>query len=140
MPININKKGANVFVLSCIDPRFTRILADHLIHQGIKDDYDYFTLAGASLGANQTKFKGWKKTLTNTIDLAVKLHKIDEFWVFDHMDCGMYKAMYKIKKDDDPNIHYDEINELHNYIREKYPNLDFRGFIINKQGQIHQVV
>jgi hypothetical protein len=137
--ININKKGAHTFVLSCIDPRFTEFLAHYLInHQEVKDDYDYFTLAGASLGANHDS--NWKKLLCQHIDIALKLHKITEFWAFDHMDCGMYKVQYKIKKDEDPNPHIDELNDLHTFIRSKYPQLDFRGFIMDKKGGIHQVI
>ena len=39
------------------------------------------------------------------IQLALDLHGISEVWVFDHLDCGMYKATLKLETDEDPSIH-----------------------------------
>jgi len=131
---------ADVFVLSCIDPRFTAYLAAFLKDvKGVKYNYDLVNLAGASLGANQTTFKGWKKVLTDHIDIAIKLHDIKDFWVFDHMDCGMYKAVYDLKKDDDVEKHIIEIERLRLFINENYPQLNFKGFVMDIKGGIHPI-
>ena len=136
-----SKKGAHVLVLSCIDPRFTEFLAHFLINEkDVHNDYDLVTLAGASLGANQTKMRCWKKMLYDHIDIAIKLHKIKDIWVFDHLDCGMYKVTLGLKKDDDPHVHEDELFKLQKAIKKKYPQLGFKGYIMDTHGTIFKVI
>jgi hypothetical protein len=53
--IPIYTPPAKVLVLGCIDPRFAGFLEWFLVHQSqIFGQYDLFTLAGASLGFNQS--------------------------------------------------------------------------------------
>jgi hypothetical protein len=138
--ININKKGAKSFVLSCIDPRFTEFLAHFMLnHKMLKDNYDLVCLAGSELGANQTQFKGWKTMLKNHIDIALALHNIEQFLVFSHMDCGAYKVFKGLEKDNDIHIHVDEIHILHKWIKKNYPQLEFKGFIMSEKGEMFQV-
>jgi carbonic anhydrase len=139
--INVNSKGAKSFILSCIDPRFSEFLAHFLLkNKMLKDNYDLVNLAGASLGANQTTFKEWKKTLKNHIDIALQLHNITEFLVFDHMDCGAYKVFLELPKDDDPHIHVNEIEILRKWVNKNYPQLKFKGFIMDTDGAMYEVV
>jgi len=139
--ININSKGAKSFILSCIDPRFTEFLAHFLLkNKMLKDNYDLVNLAGASLGANQTIYKEWKKTLKNHIDIAIQLHNITEFLVFDHMDCGAYKVFLNMPSDDDHTLHIKEIEALKKWINKHYPQLTFKGFIMTAEGAIYQIL
>ena len=140
MPIPIDKEGASTFVLACIDPRFTEYLAKFLINEkDIAHDYDLFALAGASLGANQTKHKCWGKALMEHIDVAIDLHGIKQLLVFDHLDCGAYKIFLELDEDDDVKPHKKEIKKLEKKIKKKYPDLEFRGFIMGKTGKIYRV-
>jgi carbonic anhydrase len=135
-----HKKGASTFVLACIDPRFTEYLAHFLIHEkDIAHDYDLFALAGAELGANQTKHKCWKKTLQNHIDVAIDLHDIKQVLVFSHLDCGAYKVFKELEHDDDPNLHKGELKKLGKWFKKHYPALQYRGFIMNTDGAIFRV-
>ena len=135
-----NKQGASTFVLACIDPRFTKYLADYLIHdKEIANDYDLFALAGAELGANQTKHKCWKTTMTQHIDVALDLHNIKQLLVFSHMDCGAYKVFKDLEKDDNHKLHEKELKKLHKFIGKKYPQLIYKGFIMDTDGSIHKV-
>ena len=134
----INKKGAHVFVLSCIDPRFTEYLAHFLINdKQVHSDYDLFALAGASLGANEKKT--WRDTLFEHIDIAIQLHKIKAIWVFEHMDCGMYKETLGIKQDNNPHTHMVELHKLKMLLKTKYPRLEYKGYIMNTDGGIYQI-
>ena len=129
---------AHTFVLACIDPRFTKMLADFLIHEKyVKNDYDLFALAGSELGANDKP--AWKKVLKEHLDIALELHDIQEFWVFSHMDCGAYKVFKELKDDDDPHLHEAEINKLYKWIKKHYSQLKFKGYIMGKTGKIVQV-
>jgi len=61
-----------------------------MIGKGYSQDYDYFILAGASLGALQ----GWTQVFKDHLDLSIKLHNIQEVIFIDHLDCGYYKKIY----------------------------------------------
>ena len=140
-PIDPNKKGAYVLVLGCIDPRFANSLAWHLTRkEELNMDYDLFTLAGASLGVLQDTYPHWCQVFENHVDLAIKLHSINEIWVFDHMDCGMYKAILGLKDDKDSSIHLNKIQELRKKLKTKYPTLGFRGYIMEIDGSINRVI
>ena len=129
-----SKGKASAFVLTCIDPRYTFDVAYYLQHKKeLHQDYDLFTLAGASVGATK---KEWKKTFYDTLDLGLKLHGIKEVWCFDHLDCGMYKATFGLKKDLDPKIHMDCMEKLKKVIKKKYPQLKFRKFLVDAKGHI----
>jgi carbonic anhydrase len=129
---------AHAFVLACIDPRFTKMLADYLIHnKELMNDYDLFALAGAELGANDKK--NWKKVLKEHIDIAIQLHNIKKVLVFSHMDCGAYKEFKGIRKDDDPHIHIVELNKLRKFMKRCYPTLEYCGYIMGTNGHIHKV-
>jgi hypothetical protein len=123
----------HIVVLSCIDPRFVEKLSDYLQDDRGIEEYDLIVLAGASLGAEQD---AWKKMFYDHMDLAIKLHKVTELWVFDHMDCGMYKKVFGIKRDDDKHRHYDELCKLKEQIHAKYPKLKYCGYIMELDGTI----
>ena len=139
--VDQSKKGASVLVLGCIDPRFANSLAWYLTHsQELHMDYDLITLAGASLGVLQTKYHAWQLMFLDHVRLAIDLHNIQEIWVFDHLDCGMYKATLNLEKDDKKDIHLEKLNELKDFLQEQFPALGFSGFIISVDGSIQKVI
>jgi hypothetical protein len=123
----------HIVVLSCIDPRFVEKLSLYLQEDRGLDEYDLIVLAGASLGAEQD---AWKKMFYDHMDLAIKLHKVTELWVFDHMDCGMYEKVFGIKRDTDRHRHYKELCKLKEQIHAKYPKLKYCGYIMELNGEI----
>jgi carbonic anhydrase len=140
MSINFDfkKKGAKVLVLSCIDPRYVELLADFLIHnKEVHNDYDLFNLAGAELGVLENK--EWKKTFYDHIDIAIKLHKISDIWIFSHLDCGMYKVTLDLKKDLDTNIHVENMNKLESMIKKDYPKLKIKKYVMTDKPEILKV-
>jgi hypothetical protein len=132
-----SKGKASVFALTCIDPRYTYDAAYFLQHKKeLHQDYDLFTLAGASVGASK---KEWTKSFFDNLELGIKLHGIKEVWCFDHLDCGMYKATFGLKDDLDPKIHIDSMDKLKKLIKKKHPELKFRSFLIDAQGHVSSV-
>jgi hypothetical protein len=132
-----SKGKASAFVLTCIDPRYTFDVAYYLQHKKeLHQDYDLFTLAGASVGAAK---KEWTKTFFDTLALGLKLHGITEVWCFDHLDCGMYKATFGLEKDLDPKIHKTCMDKLKKMVKKKYPQLKFREFLVDAKGHIKSV-
>ena len=132
-----SKGKASAFVITCIDPRYTFDVAYFLQHKKeLHQDYDLFTLAGASVGATK---KEWTKTFFDNLELGIKLHGITEVWCFDHLDCGMYKATFGLDKDLDPKIHIQCMDKLKKMVHKKHPGLKFREFMVNAKGHISSV-
>jgi carbonic anhydrase len=129
-------------VLSCMDYRFINETIDYL-YNNVSSNFDYFVLAGSSLGYNQSikhdTPDDWSKTFEEHIDLAIELHDIKEIIVIDHMDCGYYKAVYKnelngekydVKKERDK--HYKNIEKFVGNLWTKYPEiLKFEGLLVD---------
>lgn len=140
MPVlDIHKKGASVLVLSCIDPRFIESLSFHLMHnKQVGHDYDLFTLAGASLGVqwNET----WKEAFFDHVRIAINIHTIKEIWCVDHLDCGMYKLSLEMESDLDSQIHAKYLLNLKQLLKAEFPELMFRGFVIETDGFLHELV
>ena len=128
---------ASVFALTCIDPRFAFDVAHFLnLQKDLHQDYDLFTSAGASVGAQK---KEWTKAFFDNLALGIQLHGISEVWCFDHLDCGMYMATFGLKKDKDPKIHIVEMNKLEKLVKKKHPSLKFRKFMVDGRGKIEEV-
>jgi carbonic anhydrase len=129
------KKGrANVFVLTCIDPRYITDVFEFLLKdKKLHANFDLFTLAGASAGVMETE---WDKAFLENLGLGIQLHGIKEVWCFDHLDCGMYKATFGLEKDDDPAIHLETMAKLKEYLQQKFPQLTFRKFIVGQDGEV----
>ena len=144
-PYHDRTKGkASALILGCIDPRYTHDLAWYVTHnQELHADYDLINLAGASLGVLQNSHPGWKDMFFDHVQLALDLHGISEVWVFDHLDCGAYKAIKfgnLALSDNDPNQHIPEIIKLKGYINLAQPSLGFKGFIMDNSGVVSKVV
>ena len=80
-------------VLSCIDPRFQPIVYNYLSKKKLKGKYSSFTIAGASIGVTEIKFKSWHKSFWDNIKTSIKLHKIKKLIVINHRDCGAAKII-----------------------------------------------
>jgi len=129
------KKGrANVFVLTCIDPRYITDVFEFLLKdKKLHANFDLFTLAGASAGVMETE---WDKAFLDNLGLGIQLHGIKEVWCFDHLDCGMYKATFGLEKDDEVAIHLETMAKLKEYLQQKFPQLSFRKFIVGQDGEV----
>lgn len=149
-PVIPPNNGAHVLVLSCIDPRFTEFLAWFLTnYKAVHNNYDLFSLAGASLGVNQTP--NWSGVFFDHIKLALDLHEITEVWAFDHLDCGAYKNFLVQNSDEDVDQHKGQLlllqEKLATYsadsdtnVNRKIKQLAFKGFVMSTEGAIFKVV
>jgi carbonic anhydrase len=157
--------GASVLVLGCIDPRYASLLSSFLInYKDVQFSYDLLTLAGASIGVNQSYLSypsslrtagvagsqyplnsipqfgvNWGPMLFEHINIALALHSITEIWVFDHLDCGAYKAILGLATDLDPKIHTTQLDKLKGFISQTYPSLGYKGFVMDTSGKITKV-
>ena len=122
------KHQASTLVLSCMDYRFINDTIKYL-NQHREGNFDYFVLAGASLGYNESyegDVKDWSNTYLSHVDLAIKLHGISELIVVDHMDCGYYKEIYGSAVDTsekEERKHNFNLHKFKRLMRAKYPQL-----------------
>ena len=137
----LSEYTAKAIVLSCMDFRFVNDKVYFFNASGYRDNYNKFSLAGASLGYNQDSFPAWSETFDKHVELAIDLHQIDEVVVLDHMDCGAYRILY-----DNPSMSMQEEYELHKVnlnkfkiaMNKKYPSLKVTTFLTNIDGSIVQ--
>lgn len=137
-PMLETHKG-NALVLSCMDYRFISETIEYLYGRNNQNDFDYFVLAGASLGYNESiKHKepgAWAKSYEEHIDLALKMHHISEIIVIDHMNCEMYKRIYG-KRVNTPererDKHIENIRKLIETMKSKhkYSTLTYVGILV----------
>ena len=139
MPPKTIESSAKVFVLACIDPRYTARLEQYLVNdKELHGDYDLFALAGCELGA--IKDLRWRKTLMEHIQLAIDLHGINKVFCFSHLDCGAYKAFLGLENDNDWKIHSKQLRKMKKTLERQFPKLGFRGYVMMENGDIKLVV
>lgn len=134
----LSEKTAKALVLSCMDFRFVNDTV-YFLNKDYKDDYNKFSLAGASLGYNQDKFKEWGIVFDKHIELSKQLHDIDEIVVVDHMDCGAYRILYDnqdMSKEEEYQLHRKNLNKFKELINKKHPSLKVTMLLANLDGSI----
>ena len=142
---NINNQltsnNADIFVLSCMDFRLLDDIVNFMNSKCHTNNYDQYISAGSSLGYNQTLYPEWKKSIEDHIDLAIKLHNIKYIYIIDHMKCGAFKKIYnkELTESEEYNLHIKNIYECINTLKEKYPNLEYKGFIMDISGKVNEV-
>ena len=130
---------AKAIVITCMDFRLIDDAVKYFNSIGLKNNYDEFILAGASLGYNQTTYSAWSETLDKHIELAERLHDIEEVIVMDHMKCGAYKIFYDqetISRDDEIELHKTNFALFIQTINTKYPNLAVTTLLMDLDGSI----
>jgi len=130
--------NANSLVLSCIDYRFIGPTMDYIYGLNNKNDFDYFVLAGSSLGYNQSIDTSgiWSITYEEHIRIAIKLHHIKEIIVIDHMDCGYYSAIYGEEVNTPEKEEYRHKYNINKFIdtlknNPEFSYLSYTGLLIN---------
>ena len=133
------KPNYKAMVLSCIDPRFQIIVYNYLKKKKLIGKYSSFTIAGASLGVTNKKFKKWHKTFWDNIDTSVKLHHIKKLIVINHRDCGAAKIINGKKNfsyDIETKIHRESFQKMKKLFKKKYPKLNIELNIISLNKKI----
>ncbi len=155
----------NVLVISCIDLRLTDNLLNFLHYDNLTNRYDHFALAGTSLTALASsnkehfkpkvledfkKFKHWKKSLDEHIEIARTLHDIRDIYIVEHADCGAYKEFLtseKLEQDEKKcheefamllanDIHKNEYTAYKEGKKDLYYNISVHCFFIDLRGNV----
>jgi hypothetical protein len=147
------KHQAHALVLSCMDYRFIGPTIKHLYKRNNAFDFDYFVLAGASLGYNESKepeptieipevtSRSWYMAFEDHLRLARRLHDIRELICVDHEGCAMYHAIYGEEVDTHvKEIHKHEYN-IHKFIETlknnpEFNDLKYTGLLIKVEDPL----
>ena len=134
---------ADVLLLSCIDYRLIDYTAQYMVGRGLRGNYDYVILAGASLGAITNKYPSWNKTFWDHVGLAIKLHSIRKVMVMDHRDCGAYKLILGENccspRDIETNVHRTQMQSLGKAIRRRHPGLEVELLLMDVNGVVEKI-
>src|SRR5215510_8020158 len=117
--------GTDILLLTCMDYRLTDDTAKYMQQtRGLNEKYDQLILAGASLGATNTKFPDWGKTFWQHLQVAIDLHHIHKVMIIDHRDCGAYRVILNEGSEDrarETKVHTEQLTNLKKMITAKYP-------------------
>ena len=133
------KSNYKAMVLSCMDPRFQSIVYNFLKKKKLIGKYSSFTIAGASLGVTNKKFKKWHKTFWDNIETSIKLHHIKKLIVINHRDCSAAKIINGKKifsNDIETHIHRESLQKIKKLFKNKYPRLSIELNIISLNKKV----
>ncbi|MFO1062078.1 MAG: carbonic anhydrase [Dongiaceae bacterium] len=134
---------AKALMLSCMDYRLIDANVSFMREQGLDKEYDYVILAGASLGVVSDKFADWHATFWQHLDVAIKLHAIEEVIVVDHRDCGAYRlalgADAVATSEKELAAHVATLTEFARQVRDKQPKLGLQAFLMGLDGKAEPI-
>jgi carbonic anhydrase len=126
-----------------MDYRLVDDIEHFMAHEGLADKYDHIVLAGASLGATNTKFPAWRKTFWEHLQVAIDLHHIHKVMIMDHRDCGAYKAILGEASVKTPELehkaHAAHLRNLFHQIKAHHPRLEVELLLMNLDGSVEKI-
>jgi carbonic anhydrase len=137
----LSENTAKAIVLSCIDFRFVNDEI-YFLNKDRKNNFNLFSLAGASLGYNQNTFPEWGVTFDKHVELSKQLHDIDEIIVIDHMDCGAYRILYhndEMTKEEEYELHTKNLNKFKTIASKKFPSLKISTYLTQLDGSVKEI-
>ena len=133
------KSKFEAMVLSCIDPRFQRLIYNHLKKKKLTGKYSAFTIAGAAIGVTHDKFKKWHRTFYDNLATSIQLHKIEKLIVINHIDCGAAQIANGKKEFsllNEKKIHKESFSKIKKQIKKKFPKLKVELNLISLDSKI----
>jgi carbonic anhydrase len=121
-----------------MDFRFHSAIRDWLVSQGLKDQYDLVSLAGATKGLVE-KDASSTEIILKQIDISTRLHAISEVYIMHHMDCGAYgghQAFDSLQAEHDKQVA--DMAAAKKIMAEKFPQLQIKNILArieDKDGQ-----
>lgn len=135
--------NTDILLLSCMDYRLMEEIDHYMTIAGLTHHYDHIILAGASLGATNTKYPDWGKTFWEHLQVALDLHHIHKVMIMDHKDCGAYKVILgedAVKTPDlEVKAHSTQLNSLKKQILTQYPKLEVEMLLMSLDGNVEEI-
>lgn len=130
---------AKAIIIHCIDFRFIKKIREWLEREALLDVCDEVSLAGAVQNIVSPKNEADKELVLRQIDIAKRLHSIDEVILMNHTDCGAYGGRSAFDNElAEQEKHELDIREARAIILSKFPELKVRLVLakIYEEGEI----
>ncbi len=130
-------------VLTCIDFRFVDFEQDFLKSQKLDHQYDWLSLAGASLALADFPSHADTEVFWEQLQLSSQLHNIEKVIILDHQDCGAYARKMDLQLSQNPleeiNIHRQYLHQAYEAIAKGYPNLEIELYFVHLNGEVEGI-
>ncbi len=120
----------DVLARSCIDGRFVKKTVDWVAsHTG--EIFDYRTGIGSTWAILEERHE--RTSFLEVIDTSIKLHKIKEVWIADHIDCGAYggSKRFDYNKTKEKAFHVKKLREAEKLILAEFPDLKVKKLYVD---------
>ncbi len=118
-------------VVTCMDFRIQRAVAEWLENQGLEDDYDYIAVPGAT---KDFVARG----LLEMVAVSINLHGCREVILIHHEDCGAYN-LGKMPVADQLDKQREDMEKAAATIRKSYPNVAVRLAFAYLDGRVEEL-
>lgn len=130
-------------VLSCIDFRFINFEQNFLKSNNLDHQYDWLSLAGASLALADFPSHADTEVFWEQLALSYQLHNIEKIIILDHQDCGAYASKFDVKLSQNSELelttHRQYLGKANLVIKEKYPHLDVELYFVYLDGNVEKI-
>jgi hypothetical protein len=134
--------AADVFVVSCIDPRFTRQHAAYLAELGGTDRYSELRIPGAALALADEAAPA-ATVLLDSLAASRQLHGVRAVLFLNHRDCGAVGiwAGRNLTADraEETRVHADLVARAARIIRARHPDLAIRARLVGRAGDVKAI-
>ena len=130
---------AKALIIHCIDFRFIKAIKEWLEKEGLMGATDEVSLAGAVQNIVSPKNEADRELVLKQIDIAKRLHSIDEVILMNHTDCGAYGGRSAFSNElEETQKHELDLREARAIIAAKFPWLKVKLVLaeINNESEI----
>lgn len=126
-----NRHRWDVLARSCIDGRFVKRTIDWICKKNGDDVFDFRTGVGNSKAIIDSLYD--RGSFFDVIRTSIKLHKVNQVWIFDHIDCGAYGGSDKFDHDEEKEkaFHEKKLEKAAHIINEEFPELKVRKLYVD---------
>jgi hypothetical protein len=129
--------SAELFVVSCIDPRFTRQHAAYLAELGRTDRYSELRIPGAALAlADETAPAA--TVLLDSLAASRQLHGVRGVLFLNHRDCGAVGIWagrdLTADRAEETRVHADLVARAARIVRARHPDLAISAKLVGREG------
>lgn len=131
---------AKALLIHCIDFRFIKKIKEWMEKEGLLGACDVVSLAGAVQNIIFPKNEVEKELVLRQIDIAKRLHDIDEVILMNHTDCGAYGGRDAFTNELlEEEKHELDMREARAFVLSRFPSLKARLILarIDRKGNIN---
>jgi carbonic anhydrase len=125
---------------ACIDPRFPKLMVDHMSSRSRVGKCSQFNIAGAAIGAVAPKFSGWHQTFWDNFGASIQLPNSPAMIAINHRDCGAAKIAYGdaavATRQTETSTHRDALLEFRSETEKRYPARRIELGLMDLKGQV----